>query len=91
VWRSSPAGVPDPRPPVEPASPNRHEWAARRGALTTAAGRLDELETIIDATGSGFEPYGGMALAAYQRHEAQAGALIEARIGELESGGRRWG
>jgi DNA-binding CsgD family transcriptional regulator len=50
------------------------------GDLTTAAALVDEIQTVIDATGSNPVPYAALALAAMRGRQAEASALIEATI-----------
>ncbi|WP_433502758.1 AAA family ATPase [Pseudonocardia halophobica] len=53
------------------------------GDLTTAAALTDELQTVMEATGSGLAPYGAMGLAALRGDEATAHVLIEATIQDV--------
>jgi DNA-binding CsgD family transcriptional regulator len=48
------------------------------GELTAAASEAEEMQTIIEATGSNIAPYGALALAAFRGREAEASALTEA-------------
>jgi DNA-binding CsgD family transcriptional regulator len=48
------------------------------GELAAAASLVEEVETVTEATGSQIAPYGALALAAWQGHEAEAFELIKA-------------
>jgi DNA-binding CsgD family transcriptional regulator len=48
------------------------------GELTAAASEVEEMQTIVEATGSNIAPYGALALAAFRGREAEASALTEA-------------
>jgi DNA-binding CsgD family transcriptional regulator len=48
------------------------------GELSAAASEAEEMQTIIEATGSNIAPYGALALAAFRGREAEASALTEA-------------
>jgi DNA-binding CsgD family transcriptional regulator len=53
------------------------------GELTAAASVVDEVEMIIEATGSQIVPYGAVGLAACQGREAPAAELFEFSIKEV--------
>jgi DNA-binding CsgD family transcriptional regulator len=53
------------------------------GDLTTTAALTDELQTVMEATGSRLAPYSAMGLAALRGDEATADALIEATIQDV--------
>jgi DNA-binding CsgD family transcriptional regulator len=53
------------------------------GELAAAASLVDELEMIIEATGSQIVPYGAVGLAAWEGREAQAAELFEASKKEV--------
>jgi DNA-binding CsgD family transcriptional regulator len=61
------------------------------GDLSTAALLLDEVEAVIEATGSHLAPYGALELAALQGNEAKTAELIEARMGEVLTRGEGLG
>ncbi len=46
------------------------------GELTTAASLIGEIASVTEATGSGYPPYGALALAAFRGRDVEAGALI---------------
>jgi DNA-binding CsgD family transcriptional regulator len=53
------------------------------GELTAAASLVDEVEMIIEATGSQIVPYGAVGLAAWRGREAEAAELFEASMKEV--------
>ena len=53
------------------------------GELAAAASLVDEVEMIIEATGSQIVPYGAVGLAAWQGREAPATELFEASMKEV--------
>jgi DNA-binding CsgD family transcriptional regulator len=53
------------------------------GELAAAASLVDEVEMIIEATGSQIVPYGAVGLAAWQGREAPAAELFEASMKEV--------
>jgi DNA-binding CsgD family transcriptional regulator len=53
------------------------------GELKTAASLIGEIASVTEATGSGYPPYGALALAAFKGRDAEAGALIRAVEPEL--------
>jgi DNA-binding CsgD family transcriptional regulator len=53
------------------------------GELAAAASVVDEVEMIIEATGSQIVPYGAVALAAWQGREAPAAELFEVSTEEV--------
>ena len=53
------------------------------GELTAAALLTDEVQAVMEATGSHLAPYGAMGLAAFRGDEARALALIEATIEDV--------
>jgi DNA-binding CsgD family transcriptional regulator len=53
------------------------------GELAAAASLVDEVEMIIEATGSQIVPYGAVGLAAWEGREAQAAELFEASKKEV--------
>jgi DNA-binding CsgD family transcriptional regulator len=53
------------------------------GELAAAASVVDEVEMIIEATGSQIVPYGAVGLAAWQGREAPAAELFEASMKEV--------
>ncbi|MDT5366383.1 MAG: hypothetical protein QOC62_814 [Mycobacterium sp.] len=53
------------------------------GELTAAASLVDEVETVIQATGSQVAPYGAVGLAAWEGREADAAELFEATTKEV--------
>ena len=61
-----------------------HLWA---GEFTVAASLVAEVESVTEATGSSFAPYGNLALAALQGREAEAAELIEAGTKDAEHRG----
>jgi DNA-binding CsgD family transcriptional regulator len=61
------------------------------GDLSSAALLLEEVEAVIEATGSHLAPYGALELAALQGNEARTAELIEARMGEVVTRGEGLG
>jgi DNA-binding CsgD family transcriptional regulator len=61
------------------------------GDLSSAALLLEEVEAVIEATGSHLAPYGALELAALQGNEAKTAELIEARMGEVMTRGEGLG
>jgi DNA-binding CsgD family transcriptional regulator len=57
------------------------------GELSQAAALIEEVEAITEATGSHIAPYGALALAALEGHEAKATRLSEAIVEEVVSRG----
>jgi DNA-binding CsgD family transcriptional regulator len=53
------------------------------GELDATTALLEELEAVIEATGSHFAPFGPLGLAAWQGREAEVSALIEASEKEM--------
>ena len=53
------------------------------GELESAASVVDEVEMIIEATGSQIVPYGAVGLAAWRGHEAPAAELFEVSMKEV--------
>jgi DNA-binding CsgD family transcriptional regulator len=53
------------------------------GELEAAASMLDEANSIAEATGSQFPPYGALTIAAWRGHEAALTELIEASIDDM--------
>jgi DNA-binding CsgD family transcriptional regulator len=53
------------------------------GELAAAASVVDEVEMIIEATGSQILPYGAVGLAAWQGREAPAAELFEVNMNEV--------
>jgi DNA-binding CsgD family transcriptional regulator len=53
------------------------------GDLTAAALLTDEVQAVMEATGSHLAPYGAMGLAAFRGDEARALALIEATVEDV--------
>jgi DNA-binding CsgD family transcriptional regulator len=61
------------------------------GDLSSAALLLEEVEAVIEATGSHLAPYGALELAALQGNEARTAELIEARMAEVVTRGEGLG
>jgi DNA-binding CsgD family transcriptional regulator len=61
------------------------------GELAAASSLVEELQVIADATGNELPPYGAMALAGWQGHEAKAAALIDTTLSNLEARGEGMG
>jgi DNA-binding CsgD family transcriptional regulator len=61
------------------------------GELATAASLIEEVGTVIAATGSNLAPYGALELAALQGRETDAAELIEERISEVVARGEGMG
>jgi DNA-binding CsgD family transcriptional regulator len=57
------------------------------GELTEAESLTDELQVVVQATGSGLAPYGAMGLAALRGDEAKAHVLITATLDEVSHRG----
>jgi DNA-binding CsgD family transcriptional regulator len=57
------------------------------GELATAASLIEEVEAVVEATGSRLAPYGALELAALRGREAEARRLIEGRRGDAASRG----
>jgi DNA-binding CsgD family transcriptional regulator len=57
------------------------------GELTAAASLVEEVEAVIEATGSHLTPYGALLLVAWRGREAEASELIEATIVDVMSRG----
>jgi DNA-binding CsgD family transcriptional regulator len=57
------------------------------GELAEAASLVDEVDAVIDATGSHLAPYGALALAAWRGREAEVEELIGTRMAELVARG----
>jgi DNA-binding CsgD family transcriptional regulator len=53
------------------------------GELQAAASLLEEADSIAEATGSQFPPYGALTIAAWRGHEAVLSELIEASIDDM--------
>jgi DNA-binding CsgD family transcriptional regulator len=53
------------------------------GELDAAASLVEEVQVATEATGSDFEPYSAMSLAAFRGRETEASALIEAIIKDV--------
>jgi DNA-binding CsgD family transcriptional regulator len=53
------------------------------GDLQTAASMLEEADSIAEATGSQFPPYGALTIAAWRGREAVLSELIEASSGDI--------
>jgi DNA-binding CsgD family transcriptional regulator len=47
------------------------------GELAAAASEAEEMQTVVEATGSNIAPYGALAVAAFRGREAEASALTE--------------
>jgi DNA-binding CsgD family transcriptional regulator/tetratricopeptide (TPR) repeat protein len=65
-----------------------HLWA---GEFAAAASLVDEVETVMDATGSHLAPYGALGLAAWRGREAEAAELIETNLKEVVARGEGQG
>jgi DNA-binding CsgD family transcriptional regulator len=50
------------------------------GELTAAASAAEEMQPVVEATGSNIAPYGALALAAFRGREAEVSALTEATL-----------
>jgi DNA-binding CsgD family transcriptional regulator len=61
------------------------------GELAAAALLVDEVDAIIEATGSRLAPYGRLLLLAWQGREPEASEVIEATTGEAEARGEGLG
>ncbi|WP_405866261.1 AAA family ATPase [Streptomyces sp. NBC_00005] len=61
------------------------------GDLTAAASVTDELQAVMEATGSGLAPYGALGLAALRGDEAGASALIDATLKDVTRRGEGTG
>jgi DNA-binding CsgD family transcriptional regulator len=61
------------------------------GELTAAASLVDELQAVVEATGSGLAPYGALGLAALRGTEARTSALAEAMIKDARRRGEGTG
>jgi DNA-binding CsgD family transcriptional regulator len=61
------------------------------GELTTAASLIEEVEAVVEATGSRLAPYGALELAALRGREAEARRLIEGPRGDAASRGEGMG
>jgi DNA-binding CsgD family transcriptional regulator len=57
------------------------------GDLTAATSLVDEQQAVTEASGSNLAPYSAMALAAFSGRRAEASALIELTIREVEERG----
>ena len=53
------------------------------GQIAAAASLIQEVQTIGEATGSHFAPYGALGIAVGQGREADAVAVIEANVDEM--------
>jgi DNA-binding CsgD family transcriptional regulator len=65
-----------------------HLWA---GELDAVAALVDEVEAVMDATGSHLAPYGALGLAAWRGRKADAAELIETSRQELVARGEGQG
>ncbi len=61
------------------------------GELTAAASTVNEMQTVIEATGSSVAPYGPLGLAALRGSQAEVSALIEATLRDVSSRGEGLG
>ena len=61
------------------------------GELAAAASLVDDVETIVEATGIRLAPYGRLLLLAWQGREPEASAVIEATTREAEARGEGLG
>jgi len=61
------------------------------GELALAASLVEEIETVIEATGSHLAPYGALELAALLGRETAASDLIDSRRNEVEARGEGLG
>jgi DNA-binding CsgD family transcriptional regulator len=70
-------------PVVLLAMNNRMGLHEHVGELEAAAAMLEEAESIAEATGSQYPPYGPLTIAAWRGHEAVLSELIEASIDDM--------
>jgi DNA-binding CsgD family transcriptional regulator len=61
------------------------------GELATAASLIEEVEAVVEATGSRLAPYGALELAALRGREAEARRLIEGPRGDVAARGEGMG
>jgi DNA-binding CsgD family transcriptional regulator len=61
------------------------------GELATAESLIEEVEAVVEATGSQLAPYGALELAALEGREAEVFELIEARMHEVVARGEGMG